>query len=376
MSMNSFDLHNPTSVPQAIALLDPQDANNRRVRLMAGGQDLLSEMKERLVEPESVVNLKHIPGLDRLTYDPNKGLTIGTLVKVADVADNAHVKAHFPALAMAAASVGSPQIRHMGTIGGNLCQRPRCWYYRNENIICLKKGGDRCYAAAGENKYNAILGGGPSWIVHPSDTAPALVALNASVVIAGPKGTRTLPLEEFFILPSVNVRHENVLKPDEIVPTTFLLTSFYWDNFIYFGMGPRKGPDGTLAITLPMGNEKLPGIAAEDIGRCAYGIFKQNGALIGKTVGIAGEHLSGAQMAAALGKALGREVRYNEVSPEAYRGFGFPGAEDLGNMFQFNRDFASDFGGVRDVQVARSLNPALQTFDQWLAQNKSRIPLE
>lgn len=160
------------------------------------------------------------------------------------------------------------------------------------------------------------------------------------------------------------------------VPTTFLLTSFYWDNFIYFGMGPKQGPDGTLAITLPMGNEKLPGIAAEDIGRCAYGIFKQDGALIGKTVGIAGEHLTGAQMAAALSKALGREVRYNEVSPEAYRGFGFPGAEDLGNMFQFNRDFAADFGGVRDVELARNLNPTLQTFDQWLAQNKSRIPLE
>jgi uncharacterized protein YbjT (DUF2867 family) len=160
------------------------------------------------------------------------------------------------------------------------------------------------------------------------------------------------------------------------VPTTFLLTSFYWDNLIHFGMGPKKGPDGKLAITLPMGDKKLPGIAAQDIGKCAYGVFKKGREFIGKTVGIAGEHLTGAQMAAALTKALGQEVRYNEVSPEAYRGFGFPGAEDLGNMFQFKRDFEQVFCGARNLNVARTLNPSLQTFDQWLAQNKSRIPLD
>jgi uncharacterized protein YbjT (DUF2867 family) len=160
------------------------------------------------------------------------------------------------------------------------------------------------------------------------------------------------------------------------LPTTFLLTSFYWDNLIHFGMGPKKGPDGKLAFTLPMGDKKLPGIAAEDIGKCAFGIFKKGSEFIGKTVGIAGEHLTGAQMAAALTKALGQEVRYNAVSPEAYRGFGFPGAEDLGNMFQFKRDFEQVFCGARNLDVARALNPALQTFDTWLAQNKSRIPLE
>jgi uncharacterized protein YbjT (DUF2867 family) len=160
------------------------------------------------------------------------------------------------------------------------------------------------------------------------------------------------------------------------LPTTFLLTSFYWDNFIYFGMGPKKGADGKLAITLPMGDKKLPGIAAEDIGRCAYGIFKRGNELIGKTVGIAGEHLTGAQMAAAFSKALGKEVGYNAVPPEVYRGFGFPGAEDLGNMLQFKRDFEEYFCGARNLDFARSLNPSLQTFDQWLAQNKSSIPLE
>ena len=217
MSMNSFELHNPSSLQQAIGLLDAKDTDNRRIRLMSGGQDLLTEMKDRLVEPEEVVNLKHIPGLDRITYDARTGLHLGALVKVADVADNSSVRSHFPALAQAAGSIGSPQIRHAGTIGGNLCQRPRCWYYRNEHIVCLKKGGDKCYAVGGENKYNAILGGGPSYIVHPSDSATALVALGASVTIQGPRGARTVPIEKFFALPTVRVRHENILQPNEIV---------------------------------------------------------------------------------------------------------------------------------------------------------------
>jgi len=160
------------------------------------------------------------------------------------------------------------------------------------------------------------------------------------------------------------------------VPTTFLLTSFYWENFIYFGMGPKKGPDGRLAITLPMGDAKLPSMASEDIGKCAYAIFKKGGEYIGKTVGIAGEHLSGAQFASALSRALGKDVAYNAVPPEVFRSFGFPGAEDLGNMFQFNRDFEDAFRAPRNPDVARGLNPSLQTFDAWLAQNKGRIPLE
>ena len=160
------------------------------------------------------------------------------------------------------------------------------------------------------------------------------------------------------------------------VPTTFLLTSFYWENLIYFGMGPRKGSDGKLAITFPMGDRRLPGIATEDIGRCAYGIFKRGKEFIGKTVGIAGEHLTMEEMAASLSKALDREVRYNEVTPEVYRGLGFPGADDLGNMFQFNRDFDQAFCAARRLDVSRELNPSLQTFDQWLERNKGRIPLQ
>jgi len=160
------------------------------------------------------------------------------------------------------------------------------------------------------------------------------------------------------------------------VPATILLTSFYWDNFIGFGMGPKKGPDGVLGITMPMGDKKLPGIAAEDIGRCAFGIFTQGPAMAGKTVGIAGDQLTGAQMAAALSKAIGQPVRYNDVPPDVYRGFGFQGADDLGNMFQFKRDFEADFCGARSLETSRALNPALQTFETWLSRNASRIPLE
>jgi uncharacterized protein YbjT (DUF2867 family) len=157
------------------------------------------------------------------------------------------------------------------------------------------------------------------------------------------------------------------------VPTTFLLTSFYWDNLI--GMGPKKGADGKLGFVLPMADKKLPGIAAGDIGKCAYGVFKRGSEFIGKTVGVAGEHLTGAEMAAALGRALGQEVVYNYVPPEVYRTFGFPGADDLANMFQFKRDFESAFCGARDLGVSRALNPELQTFAQWLAANKDRLPL-
>jgi uncharacterized protein YbjT (DUF2867 family) len=160
------------------------------------------------------------------------------------------------------------------------------------------------------------------------------------------------------------------------VPTTFMLASYYWDNLIYFGAGPKRGPDGVLAFTLPMGDAKMAGIAAEDIGRCAYGIFKAGKAEIGKTIGIAGEHLTGAEMAAALTKALGQEVRYNAVTPATYRSFGFPGADDLGNMFQFYHDFAGPVNALRDVARSRALNPSLQSFDTWLAHNKDRIPLE
>jgi uncharacterized protein YbjT (DUF2867 family) len=163
---------------------------------------------------------------------------------------------------------------------------------------------------------------------------------------------------------------------DEGVPTTFFNTSFYWDNMIYFGMGPKRGEDGTLAITFPLGDAKLAGIAAGDIGGCAFGIFAKGSELIGKTVSVAGGHLSGQEMADSLSAALGEPVRYNAVSPALYRSFGFPGAEDLGNMFQFNAEFSDEYCAVRDLDASRQLNPTLHSFDQWLKENISKIPLD
>ena len=160
------------------------------------------------------------------------------------------------------------------------------------------------------------------------------------------------------------------------VPTTFLLTTFYWENLIYFGMGPKRGADGKLSITYPMGDKKLAGIAAEDIGKCAYGIFKKGESLIGKTVGISGEHITCKKMAEDLSKALGEKVTYNEISPEVFRSFGFPGADDLGNMFQFYRDFNDIFIDSRDVKFAKELNPSLQNFEMWLAENAKKLPLD
>jgi uncharacterized protein YbjT (DUF2867 family) len=161
---------------------------------------------------------------------------------------------------------------------------------------------------------------------------------------------------------------------DAGVPTTFLLTVFYWENFIYFGAGPKPGPDGTLLLTMPMGKAKLPAIGVDDIGKCALGVFKRPD-LIGRTVGIAGGAPTGEEMAAGLSKALGVPVKYNDVPPDVYRNFGFPGADDMGNMFQFKRDFNDAYVKSRSVELARELNPELQSFEQWLANHAKAIPL-
>ena len=160
------------------------------------------------------------------------------------------------------------------------------------------------------------------------------------------------------------------------LPVTLLQTSFYWDNFIHFGMGPKKISENTYALTIPMGDKKLPGIAAEDIGKCAYGIFKKGDEFIGRTVSIAGGHPTGKQMAEAMGKALGKNIVYNAVPFDTFRGFGFPGSDDLGNMFQFKHDFEEYFCGVRDVDFSGSINPELKSFEGWLNENKERIPIE
>ncbi len=163
---------------------------------------------------------------------------------------------------------------------------------------------------------------------------------------------------------------------EQKLPVTYLLTSGYWENMIYFGWGPTRGEDGKLAVNLPLGERKLPGIGVEDIGKTAYQVFKRGNEFIGKKIGIAGGHLTGKQMAESLTKALGEEVGYNAVPFDVYRGLGFPGADDIGNMFQFKHDFEEYFCGARDLKFSKSLNPELKNFDEWLKENASKIPLK
>jgi uncharacterized protein YbjT (DUF2867 family) len=189
------------------------------------------------------------------------------------------------------------------------------------------------------------------------------------------EGTKRMPiLQEKYRCPHFDSKGGiDHIFTDLGLPVTFLLTSFYWDNFYLFGMGPKKGADGSYSLTFPIGKAKMAGIAAEDIGKAAYGIFKKGNDYIGKRVGIVGEFLTGEQMAEKSSKGLGAKVTYNAVSADAYRGFGFPGADDLGNMFQIYDEFEGPFSAVRSIEVTRSLAPSLMSFDQWLAKNKSKV---
>lgn len=183
--------------------------------ILAGGTDLLDRLKERIDMPKRVINIKGIEELHGIRN--GDGLTLGALTTITEVAADERVRESYPVLAEAAASIATPQLRNMGTLGGNLCQRPRCWYYRGLEYKCLKKGGAKCFAAEGLNKYNAILGGGPSFIVHPSDAAPALIALSAKIELLSPDGAEEMPLDEFFELPIDNLRRENVMRANEVL---------------------------------------------------------------------------------------------------------------------------------------------------------------
>jgi xanthine dehydrogenase YagS FAD-binding subunit len=189
--------------------------------ILAGGTDLLGCLRDEVFTASTVVSITGIKSLKGITARPGGGLRIGALTTLTEVAENKQVLDSYPVLAQAAAAAASPQLRNQGTIGGNICQRPRCWYFRGD-FHCLRKGGDTCFAASGENEFHCIFGGAPCFIVHPSDTAPALVALDASVSISGPKGARTIPLASFFVLPADNVRQENVLAPGEVVTEILL----------------------------------------------------------------------------------------------------------------------------------------------------------
>jgi len=248
--MKSFEWANPTTINDAVKLLRVPATGgdiDEAPRPIAGGQDLLTTMKDYTSRPARLVNLKHIRGLDRITLNA-RGLTIGALVTLTQLEEHAGVRKSFPGLAEAALSIATPQIRNLGTVGGNLCQRPRCWYFRLEEVVCLKKGGSECYAATGENKYNAIFGGGPSFIVHPSDLAPMLLALGARVTVRGAAGRRVIPLDKFFTLPSEgNIRRENVLENDDLITDIFVPASALAARSTYLKFKERESLDFALA---------------------------------------------------------------------------------------------------------------------------------
>jgi xanthine dehydrogenase YagS FAD-binding subunit len=211
--MTDFDYVQPKSLEEASSIL--QKAGGKAIPY-SGGTDALSLLKEDIISPEEVINLKKIPKLNQISYEDGKGLKIGALVTINEVAENPLIAEKYTVLSEAANKIASPQLRNVGTVGGNLNQRPRCWYFRKD-FDCIRKGGSICYAVDGENKYHCILGGGPCYIVHPSDMAVALLALDASITIFSGKNYKTIPIADFFVLPEVNHLKENILQPGEIL---------------------------------------------------------------------------------------------------------------------------------------------------------------
>lgn len=216
--MNKFEYVNASSVQSAGAQL----TNDWSVRVKAGGIDLLDELKERIIAPRRLVNIKTVPNINEIKTNADGSVTIGALVTLARVHADKTLQAKYFALSEAAGGAATPQIRNVASIGGNLAQRPRCWYYRSEDFACLKKGGDSCFAQEGDNRFHAIFGNSRCAIVHPSATAVALVALNAKVKLVSLKGDRIIPLEQFFASPETDIKRENVLRADEIITEILL----------------------------------------------------------------------------------------------------------------------------------------------------------
>ena len=283
--MNNFRWAEPKSVEQAAALLA---AGNGKTFLMSGGTDLLAQIKEGLVVPDIVVDLAAIPELSYIRSEKD-GLKVGAMTTIAELADDPAVKRIYPGLHQAASRIASPQLRNVGTVGGNLCQRPRCWYFRNVEIVCSKKGGDTCYAYEGKNKYHAIFGGSVCHIVYPSDLAPMLVALDAAVTIASPRGDRTLPLAEFYALPDKNVLRENTLGPDELVREIRVPPAGKGDRSAYLKLEERGAWDFALVscAVKASGPGKSPSglmIMMGGVAPIPWRLNKAEAALKGKTL--------------------------------------------------------------------------------------------
>jgi xanthine dehydrogenase YagS FAD-binding subunit len=280
--MDNFSYSRPASLKDASSQLRREFG---KVSIIAGGTDLLGEMKDNLASPERLVPVRHLTELQGIKAT-SSGLRIGAATLLADVVENPMVQERAALLAMAAGKIGTPQIRNMGTIGGNLCQRPRCWYYRN-NFPCYKHGGNTCFSAAGENDYHAILEGGPSYIVHPSDSAPALVALGATAHISTGSRERTVPMEKFFVTPRENVRRENVLQANEILTAIDVPTAPAGAKAVYVKEMVREIWDFALCSVAAMVTVKN-GVVADvrivlgGVAPIPYRALKAEAALTGK----------------------------------------------------------------------------------------------
>ena len=239
--MNRLEWTNATTVAEVVAQLGP------RVAVKAGGVDLMDLMKENLVAPTRLVNLRSVPGLDRVSDSREHGLRVGPLVTLARLAAEPIVRERYRALADAAGHAATPQIRNMATAGGNLLQRPRCWYFRSEQFNCKRKGGARCFAIDGENAYHAVFDNGTCAIVHPSALAVALVALGARLELTGPSGAREVPLESFFVTPEQDVTRENTLGANDVVTDIRVPAPVAGASSAYTKQGEKESFDWPIA---------------------------------------------------------------------------------------------------------------------------------
>ena len=304
--MKNFEYGRPASIEQALAFLGKGTPD---VFPMGGGTDLLGEIKEGIVAPAVVVDLKTIPGLAGIVKEKD-ALAIGAAASIADMAENAEIAALFPALHQAAGVVSSPQLRTMGTVGGNLCQRPRCWYYRDASVLCTKKGGSKCYAEKGRNKYHAIFAGGFCWSVYPSDLAPALIALGAQVVLRASGSERVLPLANFFAPPIVNVRKENVLAGGEILENVRIPLPKPGDKSAYVKFIERGAWD--FAVVSAAIWASAPGRSVRDIRIVCGGVAPVPWALTAAEDALRGSAISQTSVSQAVERAIRQAAPLSE----------------------------------------------------------------
>lgn len=279
--LQRFSYRRVASVEEAV------DASVRPgARILAGGTDLLGCLRDEVFTASTVVSISGLRELKGISARAGGGLRIGALTTLTEVGEDRQVLRAYPALAQAAASVASPQLRNQGTIGGNICQRPRCWYYRGD-FHCLRKGGDSCYAVSGENEFHCIFGGAPCFIVHPSDTAPALVALDAKITIVGAKGTRTVPLSSFFVLPEKSLLKENVLEPGEVVTEILVDPPTAGTRSMYRKVRERGAFDfamagAAIALTLSSGKVGTASVVLSGVAPIPWRSAEAEKALVGR----------------------------------------------------------------------------------------------